>query len=36
MKQCIENPNDVKWENFWAKRLETKIDKDWDKFFQKN
>ena len=31
MKQCIENPNDVKWENFWAKRLETKIDKDWDK-----
>ena len=31
MKQCIENPNDLKWEEFWAEKLESKIDKDWDK-----
>ena len=31
MKQCIENPNDVKWEEFWAERLENKVNKDWDK-----
>ncbi len=31
MKQCIENPNDVKWEEFWAEKLSTKVDKDWDK-----
>ena len=30
MKQCIENPNDLKWEEFWAEKLENKIDKDWD------
>ena len=30
MKQCIENPNDLKWEEFWAEKLESKIDKDWD------
>ena len=31
MKQCIENPNDVDWIGFWAERLSTKVDKDWDK-----
>ncbi len=31
MRQCIENPDDVNWTAFWAERLETKIDKDWDK-----
>ena len=31
MKQCIENPDDVKWEEFWAERLANKKDKDWDK-----
>lgn len=31
MKQCIENPNDVKWAEFWAERLENKVNKDWDK-----
>ncbi len=31
MKQCIENPNDVDWLGFWAERLSTKVDKDWDK-----
>lgn len=31
MKQCIENPNDVDWASFWAEKLSTKIDKDWDK-----
>ena len=31
MKQCIENPNDVDWVGFWAERLSTKVDKDWDK-----
>ncbi|WP_405294151.1 class I SAM-dependent methyltransferase [Methanobrevibacter sp.] len=31
MKQCIENPNDVNWTGFWAERLESKINKDWDK-----
>ena len=30
MKQCIENPNDVKWEEFWAERLEGKVSKNWD------
>ncbi len=31
MKQCIENPEDLKWENFWAEKLSNKKDKDWDK-----
>ncbi|SDA66894.1 class I SAM-dependent methyltransferase [Methanobrevibacter millerae] len=33
MKQCIENPNEVKWDEFWASELEAKKDrgKDWDK-----
>ncbi|MGN0176503.1 MAG: class I SAM-dependent methyltransferase [Methanobrevibacter sp.] len=31
MKQCINNPNDVDWANFWAERLENKVNKDWDK-----
>lgn len=31
MKQCIENPNDIKWEEFWAEKLQNKKDKDWDK-----
>ena len=31
MKQCIENPNDVDWLGFWAEKLSTKVDKDWDK-----
>ena len=31
MKQCIENPNDVDWVSYWAERLSTKVDKDWDK-----
>lgn len=31
MKQCIENPNDVDWTAFWAEKLATKVDKDWDK-----
>jgi len=31
MKQCIENPNEIKWSEFWADKLSTKIDKDWDK-----
>ena len=31
MKQCIENPNDVDWLGFWAERLSTKVNKDWDK-----
>ena len=31
MKQCIENPNELKWEEFWAERLKNKKDKDWDK-----
>ena len=31
MRQCIENPNDVKWSEFWAERLAKKVDKDWDK-----
>lgn len=31
MKQCIENPNDVDWESFWAEKLKDKINKDWDK-----
>lgn len=30
MKQCIENPNDVKWVEFWAERLEGKQNKNWD------
>ena len=30
MKQCITNPNEVDWVNFWAERLENKIDKNWD------
>lgn len=31
MKQCIENPDDVNWEEFWAERLSNKTGKDWDK-----
>ena len=31
MKQCIENPNDVDWGEYWALKLEDKVDKDWDK-----
>lgn len=33
MKQCIENPNEVKWDKFWASELEAKKNrgKDWDK-----
>lgn len=33
MKQCIENPNEVKWDEFWASELKQKEDrgKDWDK-----
>ena len=33
MKQCIENPNEVKWDEFWENRLKEKKDlkKDWDK-----
>lgn len=31
MRQCIENPNDVDWNGFWADKLKTKQDKDWDK-----
>ena len=31
MRQCIENPNDVKWSEFWAERLAKKVNKDWDK-----
>jgi len=30
MKQCIENPDDVKWSEFWAEKLKTKKDKNWD------
>lgn len=31
MKQCIENPNDVDWESFWAEKLKDKVNKNWDK-----
>lgn len=31
MKQTIENPDEVKWTEFWAERLENKKGKDWDK-----
>ncbi len=31
MKQCIENPNDIDWTGFWAEKLSTKKDKDWNK-----
>lgn len=31
MKQCIEDPKDIKWEEFWAEKLKNKKDKDWDK-----
>ena len=33
MKQCIENPNELKWDEFWAYELKQKEDrgKDWDK-----
>lgn len=31
MKQCVENPNDIDWEGFWAEKLSNKKDKDWDK-----
>ena len=30
MKQCIENPNDVDWASYWAERLATKVNKNWD------
>ena len=30
MKQCIENPNDVDWAAYWAERLATKVNKNWD------
>lgn len=33
MKQCIENPKELKWDEFWAYELKQKEDrgKDWDK-----
>lgn len=31
MKQCIENPDEIKWSEFWAEKLANKVDKDWDK-----
>ena len=31
MRQCIDNPDDVDWEGFWAEKLKNKKDKDWDK-----
>ena len=33
MKQCIENPNELKWDKFWEDELKQKEDhgKDWDK-----
>ncbi len=31
MKQCIKNPDELKWEEFWAERLSNKKDKNWDK-----
>ena len=31
MKQCIENPNEVNWGEYWRERLEGKNNKDWDK-----
>lgn len=33
MKQCIENPNELKWDKFWENELKQKEDrgKDWDK-----
>lgn len=31
MKQCIDNPNDVDWPEFWAERLANKKSKDWNK-----
>lgn len=33
MKQCIEKPNELKWDEFWAYELKQKEDrgKDWDK-----
>ena len=33
MKQCIENPNELKWDKFWENKLKQKEDrgKDWDK-----
>ena len=30
MKQCIENPDDIKWSEFWADKLKNKKDKNWD------
>ena len=30
MKQCIDNPNDVNWVEFWAEKLANKQDKNWD------
>ena len=30
MKQCIENPDDVDWVAFWAEKLASKKDKNWD------
>lgn len=30
-KQCVSNPNDLNWLEFWEEKLENKIIKDWDK-----
>lgn len=30
MKQCIDNPNNLNWVEFWAERLDGKQNKDWD------
>ena len=27
MKQCIENPNEVEWTEFWQEQLKNKEDK---------
>ena len=27
MKQCIENPNELKWDEFWAYELKQKEDR---------
>ncbi len=30
-KQCVSNPDDLDWLEFWEEKLENKITKDWDK-----
>lgn len=30
MKQCIDNPNDVDWAEFWVERVASKKMKNWD------